>query len=355
MLFPRFRGLCLRPLVLCSLLATANAGAVTPEEKAGARAAAESGGEAFEAGRYAEAVDYFTRAESLVHAPPHLLYIARAELKLGNLVAAREAYLRVDQEELPPGSPQVFRDAQKMARDELATLEPRIPYVSVVVQGAGSEPVEVFRDEQPIPRALVGIPQPTDPGEHSFYAKAPGMASSVQKVVVKERTKETVLLTLNPTADAANGGATSGTPAPNGAADGGEPNAVAADSGGTNGMKIAGYSALGLGALGLGLGTVFLIQGLDSFSQSDAIFAECPRGSGGGAACSESQQEDISRLDDEGSTQSTFGYVGLGVGVAAAATGVLLLLLDDDGGEAAKSANLKPLVGWGTVGLAGTF
>jgi hypothetical protein len=37
-------------------------------------------------GTLPDALDLFSRAESIIHAPPHLLYIARAHDKLGKLV-----------------------------------------------------------------------------------------------------------------------------------------------------------------------------------------------------------------------------------------------------------------------------
>ena len=81
-----------------------------------ARDLAKKGAEAFVAGNHAEALDFMTRAEALVHAPPHLLYIARAQAALGKLVAARETYLKVTREELPASAPRAFKDAQSQAK-----------------------------------------------------------------------------------------------------------------------------------------------------------------------------------------------------------------------------------------------
>ena len=75
---------------LC-LLSVRPAFAASDEEKAGARAAATQGQAAYEKKNWAEALDLFTRAESLVHSPVHLLYKARALVQLGQLVKAREA------------------------------------------------------------------------------------------------------------------------------------------------------------------------------------------------------------------------------------------------------------------------
>jgi len=53
------------------------------ENRAAARSAAVAGATAMNEGRFAEAADLFTRAEALVHAPTHLLYLARTQVKLG--------------------------------------------------------------------------------------------------------------------------------------------------------------------------------------------------------------------------------------------------------------------------------
>src|SRR3954451_11899470 len=109
----RFRG-----LAGGFLLALVGQGGVAQagedEDRAGARAAATEGAKAMEEGRYEQAIDLFTRAESLVHAPPHLVYMARSYVKLGKLVRASETYLKVTRETLPSNAPKAFTDAQTL-------------------------------------------------------------------------------------------------------------------------------------------------------------------------------------------------------------------------------------------------
>src|ERR1700709_1363758 len=68
------------------VLAQPSAWAQTDDDRAGARVAATEGVKAINEKRWADAADLFTRAESLVHSPVHLLYLARAQEKLGKLV-----------------------------------------------------------------------------------------------------------------------------------------------------------------------------------------------------------------------------------------------------------------------------
>ena len=131
-------------------------------ERSGARETARRGLEAFEQQRYAEALELFNRAESVVHAPTHLLYVARAHVALGQLVSARETYLKLTREELPAMAPVAFKDARKSAATELALLEPRIPKLTLEV---GDVPgAQVVLDDAVLDRIDAIVPPGTDIG-----------------------------------------------------------------------------------------------------------------------------------------------------------------------------------------------
>ena len=88
------------------------AAGLTPAEREVARTLATRGFELFQSKDYPHAIESFEQAESRIHAPPHLLYIARSQAKLGKLLAAKATYERILAEKLPDGSPLPFRDAQ---------------------------------------------------------------------------------------------------------------------------------------------------------------------------------------------------------------------------------------------------
>src|SRR3954469_13060904 len=117
------------------LLTVAPAGAQTDDDRAGARVAATEGVKASNEKRWAEAADLFSRAESLVHSPVHLLYLARAQEKLGKLVKARENYNRIMREKYGPESPDAFRAAQVSAQHEVGALDARLASVTVKLEG----------------------------------------------------------------------------------------------------------------------------------------------------------------------------------------------------------------------------
>ena len=183
-------------VLLLGLQGARPAWAQSDEDRAGARTMATEGAKAFAEQRWADAVDLFTRAESLVHAPPHLLFVARARVKLGQLVLAREAYTKIIRENIAPKAPAVFHEAQTSAKVELPALEPRIAMLTVSVTGSEGKSTSVTIDGQPLPPAFVGAPKPMNPGEHRLQATAEGMASDVVTVTLREGARQNVALAL---------------------------------------------------------------------------------------------------------------------------------------------------------------
>ena len=166
------------------------------EVKSNARAAANQGLEAFKAGDYETAIDRFERANELIRAPTHTLFLARAHEKRGDLVLARELYLELDREQLASDAPPAFVQAQADARTELEALEIRVPRITVKVTGPGSEQAEVLMDDKPMPSALVGIERPVDPGKHRFRASAGENKARPITLTLEEGQRKTITLEL---------------------------------------------------------------------------------------------------------------------------------------------------------------
>lgn len=327
--------------------------AQSDQERAGARAVALEGVQAFQEERWADAVDLFTRAESLVHAPTHLLFLARAHQRLGQLVSAREAYLKLSREVIAPTAPRAFHDAQAAAKRELPALEPKIPTLKIQIQGADGKPVSVTIDGKALPPALVGAANPTDPGTHRVQASALGLAAGPVVVELKEGARETLALQLKastgaeptaplPTSPSAEPAVVAGTPPP--AAD------EATSPSSVNGLRIASYVAMGVGVVGLGAGTYF---GLQSKSKREEANDICPNAK----RCPVSERGRVDALDDDsGAAQgrALIGFIAGGVGVAA---GVTLFVLSSNKEEPARgsSASIRPWVGPLGLGVDGTF
>lgn len=349
-------------LVAAGLVTAPHAAAQTKEQKAGARAAADAGGDAFDAGKYAEAADLFERAERLMHAPPHLLYAARSHVKLGHLVEARELYLTLTRERLADSAPRPFRDAQTMGEKELAEIEPRLAYVSVVVQpGAGATSVRVTRNGEPVPAELLGVPAPVNPGEYAYQAFADGMESNSTTVKLKEGTRETVLLTLRDIP-----GASKNKPAPAGSpaaadtstAGGSLTTPPPSDSDGRGGggrpLLVGSIAGFGVAVAGGVVGTLFLLKSGETRDESDAAFKKC-RAAGTCPNEESAGAKEIDAIDADARTQQAIGITGLVVGGVGLAAGVTLLIMDQNRSTVTSSRSITPIVGLNYWGVAGRF
>jgi hypothetical protein len=342
--------------------------AQTDEQRAGARTLATEGAQAFNEGRFKDAVDLFGKAESLVHAPPHLLFTARAHAKLGQFVKAREAYLKIVKEQLAPNAPQAFRDAQAAAEEERKQVEPHIGRLTIKVEGAeGAKDLVVAVDGQPIPLVLLGVPQPMDPGDHTITATATGFKGAPVTASLKDAGQAAVSLKMEvdssvpPPVVASTSTATGPSPTSP------PTNAPPSDrgAGGNSAMRIGSYVGFGVGAVGIALGTVFVMKSSSKRKAADDATSDLEKvGSTIGGRCSVAggtcrgdipQAQKVGELDDQARSAKTVGIVGYVVGGLGVATGVTLFVLSRSTKEDAKAAFVAPYVGFGAVGMRGAF
>lgn len=325
--------------------------ALTDEERAAARAAASQGADAYDAGKWQEAIDLFTRAEALVHSPAHLLYIARAELKLGHWVKAYETFNKIKREPVAPGAPAALKRAVDDASAELARLEPQLPYIAAKVTNASGD-VKVTMDGQVVPPLLVGLMRPVDPGQHQFQATSGQAASDVVTIDAKPGTKQTVELELKAVAPSPPAGAPPvSEPAPVAPAGPPPTTDTASSSGGANGLRLASFGLMGVGVAGLAVGTVFLIKGGSTQSDADELATQlCPM-----PTCDQASIAQIDKKDSDAASQKTIGTIGLVAGGALAATGVVLFVLSGNEGESAARPGITPYLGFQSVGVVGRF
>jgi hypothetical protein len=106
--------------------------------------------------------------------------------------------------------------------------------------------------------------------------------------------------------------------------------------------------AFGVGAVGLGLGTVFTLKWANKRSEADEL-CNNPDGS-----CPESARPKIEELDKQGTTAGTIGHHRLRCGRGRHRHGIALLVMSGGKSES-KSAGITPLVGPGFVGMNGRF
>jgi len=358
---------------VCVLIAAQSAFAQTDLERATARDAANNGRSAFDAGKYEKAIDYLSRAEQLVHSPTHLLYMARAQAKLGRLVAAHETYLKITRESLASNAPKAFVNAQTAAEQEQDTLDARLPSVTVTLQGAISAPdVTVQMDGTTLPAAMIGIPLPADPGEHVFKASGPTIASDPVTVRLAEAAKQTVALTLRSTGVAAPAGAAKTTPhgatepavaaatvtspANNSLAP--ETTTVDSSSGHGPGLLIASLVSFGLGAASASVGTYFMLKSSSTRNESDQMYEKCVLESGGGKCMDKEVAAEVWAKDGDADHQAKIGVVGLvggGVGIAAGITFLIVDATRNNNSARQSTPHVTPVFGFRSIDLVGTF
>lgn len=169
------------------------------ERKASARAAYQEGVELQAQKSWKEALARFQFAEGLLDAPTHLLHIAECQVALGKLVEAQESYESLTHHDLPPGSPEPFREALELGKRELAELQPRIPTLRIEVRPAPAtlRTLTLSLNGRPLPAEVIGIARPINPGTYEITATAWGIAPAKPvRVTLAERDTRTALVVL---------------------------------------------------------------------------------------------------------------------------------------------------------------
>ncbi len=338
------RGVILGALLSVGLSAREGHADPSAEDKAGARAAAERGGAEFKAAHFKEPLDLFLRAESLIHPPTHVLMIARTQAALGDIVVAKESYLKITREIMASSGPRAFMDAAASAQKELKELEPKIPSIQVTVTGAAApKSLVVLMDDKPVPAALVGIPRPVNPGRHAFSATATGFAAPEKSLTVKEGEAQSLVLELIPATIVASTSAQPLEPTPPGAADPVKPGPK------TSRARYVGVGMMGVGFVGMVVGGVF--GGLFASKRAEATraFDKC------GPGCTGAPSVAVRALDDDANGKGTISVIGLAAGGALAIGGTVLFVMNRPKAVPAPAAGVMPWIGPGSAGVSGTF
>jgi hypothetical protein len=309
----RWAQVCL--LIASVLCWSAGAYAQGDQERDAARALADSAFAFYEKGEYANALERFTQAEKIVHAPPHLLYIARCHDKLGALFAARKAYSNVMVETLANDAPPAFADAQRTAKSELAALNARIPSITVTVVGPPAEATQVKLAGKPL---AIGETLELEPGSYEVSARAEGWLTQSRTVELTAGSKESISFSLQQV------GSEQPVPEP---PDNGD---TAASDGPSVLLPVV---LIGVGGAGLLVGA---ITGGLALGKADDLKTACPIRS----ICGPENQS----LEDDAramGTASTVSFVIGGVFAAAGVTWLIVTLASSDTEEAPSSVTLR--------------
>ncbi len=338
------------PLVLGLFLLTCTALAQAPnvDAKGTARQWAIKGTEQYEAGDYQGAVTSFRNAESLFHAVTHLLYLARASEKMGRLADAREFYITLQHEEVPANASAGFREAKRIGEAELAALEPRVPYLTLTVEGGSNQPLAVTDNGQSLNAAALGIRRPVNPGEHRLIADGEGVHAE-ETVVLAEGEQKSATLRLQAVAKAPVAVAPAAPPP--------SPQAPA-EQDQSKGRPLL-YTGIGVGVLGVaGLvtGGFLLSSAADKRDQRDQTGSDCQTVDGE-LWCSADQADRISGLQNEEQSARTGAGWTMAIGTVALAAGGTMVVLDlvQHRTKTAAGRPITPWVGYRVAGVSGKF
>lgn len=312
-----------------ALIAPAALAEPTASDRATARTLAQEGQHALETRNYTAAIDKFSRADSLVHAPTLLLGLARAQVGSTKLVEAQENYNRIIREGVAPNSPKSWSKAVDDANKEVGAISSRIPWVTLTILGPSSP--EVVIDSTPVPHASLGVKRAINPGTHKLKVSAEGYLPQEKMIVLTEGQSLSVNLELEQAPEAA------ALPEKKVAT-----TTVDITSSGGEWRKTVAYVAFGVGGASLIVGGV---AGGLAIAKHSQLTDSCPAGK-----CDGSQIASLDSYHRLG-TIADVGFVVGGVGIAA---GVVLLVTQPKD-TSTSAAKWSPYIGLGSAGVTGVF
>ena len=303
-----------------------------------------------EKGKCGEAIEKLERAEKLYHAPTTLERLGECKVDVGRIVDGTEDLQRVVKEDLPAGAPAAFTAAKARAQGVLKKALPRIAHLRLHVSAPPDAKPTVLMDGNSYPDAELDGDRPVDPGTHSLAATADRMIKAETTVTLGEGETKSAELKLTPDPNA---------PAPVPIAPPVASNT--SSSSGDHGLReedhpkpppespshVPAYIALGIGAVGIGVGAV---TGVLALSKKSSLDGACNTSK----VCPSTSQSDLDSAKTMG-TISTVGFIAGGVFVVA---GVVLFLTEGSSSSASAqvgSVRVSPDLGAGYVGAHGTF
>lgn len=285
---------------------------------------------AFDAGSYLESLDKFKQAFAIVRLPSLALYMARANARLGHLLAARELYSEVARLPDGVGDPEVQQAARRAAAAESESLKASIPRVIVNVPEVPHTNIRVLVDAITVPSASATLGWPVDPGPHQITVNL-GAQQQTQLAFVVEGESKIVTFRFPTTL-----------PAPL------ELNAPQTEAPGHSRWTTAGWISLAIG------GTAFAVSGVTSVWALKKHGELDDKGPWDVNHCEQASSVSDCQTYGKLRTASTVGFYTGAIGVA---TGVTLLLLAPAKSTPKPRAQSRviPLLGLGYAGVQAEF
>jgi hypothetical protein len=304
-----------------------------PNVLAAARSLAVDGVKLAQNGKCAEAIDKLERAEKLHHGAIVLEQLGECYIDQGRIVEGAEAMRAVIREGEPDNAGDAMKKAHANARTLLESSKDKIANLTITVDFAGKSQPSVEIDGQPMPAALIGAARPTDPGEHTIEASAPGFLPARKRVALAPGQAESIELSLvvDPSAVAKAPAETSGARNEDDAdalatsdREASAPVASTAPDSSDGPNHLPAYIAWGVAGAALTVGLAYGWVAMDQKSDLDKV---CPQ-----HRCPPTQSERL----DAAKANGVISSVAVGVGLGAAVAGGLLFFFS--GGDAEPEA-----------------
>jgi hypothetical protein len=305
------------------------------DTKAAATAAFDQAEQLMSARKVAEACLKYGESERLDPQLGTLLHLADCLEQNGQTASAwaafREAQEVAEKRNDPRGS---------LADERVAKLTPHLSKLQInLPKSADASSLHVERDHVVVGSALWGAPVPTDPGTHTITVSAPGRRAWTGTAIVRSDGSTATVDVPELEVEVPSSPEASATPKGSLASPADAPSART-DAGATSKVPmktVLGWSAVGLGAVGLGVGVIFELKRASKLSSRDEICA-----SGDPAQCPPGSQAEVDDLTNQARTAATVGTIGLVAGSVLAAGGVVLILTAP---KQRSAVSLTPVVG----------
>jgi hypothetical protein len=332
----------LRRLIASALIASlATPSLVRADDAADVAAARELGTAGVllaDGGKCDEAIDKLSRAEKLHHAPTILGRLGECQVDVGRLVEGTENLQRVVREPLGPNAPTAFVQAVERAKKVLVVAEPKIARLTLFVE---PDAATVTIDGVAVPQAAIGTARPIDPGSHVVDVRAPGYTHAMQTVTLNTSQVASVTIKLEklpepiePTEPEPPA------PPPKKVEPEPPPVHIAPPPSEGSATRTIGTVSFVIGGVALAAGATF---GLFALDRKNALDRAC-----NGTDCPEDARDTLDAAQRWAVASTVCFVVG---GAAITAGGVLLLMSSSE----KKHSSVRPMIGFGTIGLGGEF
>jgi len=301
--------------------------------------------------KYAEACPKFAESNKLDRGAGTLIHLGDCYEKTKQTASAWATYKEAASAAQALGR----RDWEKLANQRASHLEPKLARLTVKVDAAGVEKLEVKRDGAPLTEASWGSALPVDVGSHEVVATAPGHKEFKTSVTVSkdgEKVEVSVPKLEALPKEVAQTTKPETTPPPTQ-----KEQPIVVHKGDGSGQRTLGFIVAGVGVAGLAAGAVTGLMAMGKNNDSKAICPDdgaCPSPNSP-AGTTMADAEAAFAANESAKKLGLVSTIAFGAGAAALAIGAVLIFTAPSDSRPTNAARAKlklsPAVGPGNTGL----